>query len=96
MADAGYDNLLKVLLIGDAGVGKSSMLLRFTDNTFDENLGSTIGVDFKVKMVEAARGADYARRASRRGASSRVDEARPRAAEASRASTPALRPAASG
>eukprot|EP00629_Pelagomonadales_sp_RCC1024_P013061 CAMPEP_0119275770 /NCGR_PEP_ID=MMETSP1329-20130426/14382_1 /TAXON_ID=114041 /ORGANISM="Genus nov. species nov., Strain RCC1024" /LENGTH=198 /DNA_ID=CAMNT_0007276183 /DNA_START=213 /DNA_END=806 /DNA_ORIENTATION=- len=53
MADAGYDNLLKVLLIGDAGVGKSSMLLRFTDNTFDENLGSTIGVDFKVKMVEA-------------------------------------------
>jgi len=29
------------------------MLLRFTDDAFDENLGSTIGVDFKVKVVEA-------------------------------------------
>lgn len=29
------------------------MLLRFTDNAFDENLGSTIGVDFKVKVIEA-------------------------------------------
>lgn len=47
-----YDHLLKLLLIGDAGVGKSSMLLRFTDSTFDENLGSTIGVDFKVKVVD--------------------------------------------
>lgn len=48
-----YDHLFKVLLIGDAGVGKSSMLLRFTDDSFDENLGSTIGVDFKVKVVTA-------------------------------------------
>ena len=31
-------------------------LLRFTDDTFDENLGSTIGVDFKVKMVDAEEG----------------------------------------
>ena len=46
-----------MLLIGDAGVGKSSMLLRFTEDTFDENLGATIGVDFKVKMVEAEGGA---------------------------------------
>ena len=66
MADASsYDNLLKVLLIGDAGVGKSSMLLRFTEDTFDENLGSTIGVDFKVKMVEAKSGVFDARRAAR-------------------------------
>ncbi|EGB04526.1 hypothetical protein AURANDRAFT_72509, partial [Aureococcus anophagefferens] len=48
-----YDHLFKVLLIGDAGVGKSSLLLRFTEDTFDEHLGSTIGVDFKVKMVAA-------------------------------------------
>ncbi|KAJ1448352.1 putative Rab18 family GTPase [Pelagophyceae sp. CCMP2097] len=47
-----YDHLLKILLIGDAGVGKSSILLRFTDDTFDQNLGSTIGVDFKVKLVQ--------------------------------------------
>lgn len=40
---------LKVLLIGDSGVGKSSLLLRFTDDTFDPDQGATIGVDFKVK-----------------------------------------------
>lgn len=50
MADEAYDHLFKLLLIGDAGVGKSSILLRFTDDTFDEHLHSTIGVDFKVKM----------------------------------------------
>jgi Ras-related protein Rab-18 len=47
------DHLFKLLLVGDAGVGKSSMLLRFTDDTFDEALQSTIGVDFKVKMMAA-------------------------------------------
>ena len=46
-----YDYLFKVLFIGDAGVGKSSILLRFTDDTFDQHLQSTIGVDFKVKML---------------------------------------------
>ena len=41
----------KILLIGDAGVGKSSMLLRFTDDAFEEQMASTIGVDFRVKTV---------------------------------------------
>jgi Ras-related protein Rab-18 len=53
MAKESYDHLFKLLLVGDAGVGKSSMLLRFTDDTFDEALQSTIGVDFKVKMMAA-------------------------------------------
>lgn len=52
MSDESYDHLLKLLLIGDAGVGKSSILLRFTDDTFDNHLQSTIGVDFKVKMMK--------------------------------------------
>ena len=52
MSMADYDHLFKILLIGDAGVGKSSIMLRFTDEAFDPNLGSTIGVDFKVKMAE--------------------------------------------
>eukprot|EP00752_Nemacystus_decipiens_P008451 g7554.t1 len=48
-----YDHLFKLLLVGDAAVGKSSIMLRFTDDTFDDHLQSTIGVDFKVKMVDA-------------------------------------------
>mmetsp|Transcript_13323 Transcript_13323/g.17462 ORF Transcript_13323/g.17462 Transcript_13323/m.17462 type:complete len:225 (-) Transcript_13323:134-808(-) len=47
-----YDHLFKLLMIGDAGVGKSSMLLRFTDDSFDDHIQSTIGVDFKVKHME--------------------------------------------
>lgn len=42
---------LKILIIGESGVGKSSLLLRFTDDTFDPQLGATIGVDFKVKTI---------------------------------------------
>ncbi|KAG1328137.1 Ras-related protein RABC1 [Cocos nucifera] len=45
-----FDYLFKLLLIGDSGVGKSSLLLRFTSDSFDD-LSPTIGVDFKVKMV---------------------------------------------
>ena len=46
-----FDHIFKVLLIGDSGVGKSSILLRFTDDTFEEQMASTIGVDFRVKTV---------------------------------------------
>ncbi|XP_073059481.1 ras-related protein RABC1-like isoform X2 [Primulina eburnea] len=45
-----FDYLFKLLLIGDSGVGKSSLLLSFTYDTF-EDLSPTIGVDFKVKHV---------------------------------------------
>ena len=48
------DHVFKILLIGDAGVGKSSILLQFTDSYFNDNLQSTIGVDFKVKVMDAA------------------------------------------
>lgn len=40
---AEYDHLLKLLLIGDSGVGKSSLLLRFTEDKYDEQQLSTIG-----------------------------------------------------
>ena len=39
---------LKILIIGESGVGKSSLLLRFTDDQFDPEMAATIGVDFKV------------------------------------------------
>ncbi|RNA29835.1 ras-related Rab-18 [Brachionus plicatilis] len=42
---------LKILIIGESGVGKSSILLRFTDDLFDPQLSATIGVDFKVKTL---------------------------------------------
>lgn len=45
------DYVFKVILIGNAGVGKSCLLLRFSDNTFNENYYSTIGVDFKIKTI---------------------------------------------
>ncbi|KAL7711948.1 GTP-binding protein ypt2 [Entamoeba marina] len=47
-----WDYLLKFLIIGDTAVGKTAMLLRYTDNTFDEGFISTIGVDFKIKKLE--------------------------------------------
>lgn len=44
----------KILLIGDSGVGKSSLLLRFTDDQFlqPDEVSATIGVDFKVRVME--------------------------------------------
>mmetsp|Transcript_5928 Transcript_5928/g.6779 ORF Transcript_5928/g.6779 Transcript_5928/m.6779 type:complete len:207 (-) Transcript_5928:1060-1680(-) len=47
-----FDHLLKLLLVGDSGVGKSSLLLRFTDDNFKEDNAPTIGVDFKVKLMD--------------------------------------------
>merc|ERR1712217_610616 len=47
-----YDYLFKLLLIGDSGVGKSCLLLRFADDTYSESYISTIGVDFKIRTIE--------------------------------------------
>ena len=43
-----YDYLFKLLLIGNSSVGKSSLLFRFVENTWDDNFVPTIGVDFVI------------------------------------------------
>ena len=40
------------MLLGDSGVGKSCIILRYTENTFTQNLMNSIGVDFKLKSIE--------------------------------------------
>ena len=46
------DYLFKIVLIGDAGVGKSNLLLRFSKNEFNIDSRSTIGVEFATKVLQ--------------------------------------------
>ncbi|CAD8163889.1 unnamed protein product [Paramecium octaurelia] len=52
MANREYDYLFKLVIIGNSGVGKSALLLRFADDTFSENYITTIGVDFRFKTLK--------------------------------------------
>ena len=47
-----YDSLIKLLLIGDSGVGKSCLLLRFSEDSFQTSFITTIGIDFKIRTIE--------------------------------------------
>ncbi|KAM7539003.1 hypothetical protein Aperf_G00000057752 [Anoplocephala perfoliata] len=49
---AQHDYIFKLLLVGDSGVGKSCLLVRFADDAFYENFSSTIGVDFKIRTID--------------------------------------------
>jgi len=46
-----YQYIFKLILIGNSGVGKSSILQRYMKHTFEENYKCTIGVDFLMKSI---------------------------------------------
>nr|BAA21710.1 rab-related protein 4 [Drosophila melanogaster] len=52
------DRAIKLLVIGESGVGKSSLIRRFVENKFDQNHDVTIGMDFKSKVMQVD-GIDY-------------------------------------
>ncbi|KNE67755.1 GTP-binding protein ypt2 [Allomyces macrogynus ATCC 38327] len=45
-----YDHLIKLLLIGDSGVGKSCLLMRFSDDSFTPSFITTIGIGKRIKL----------------------------------------------
>mmetsp|Transcript_41338 Transcript_41338/g.43250 ORF Transcript_41338/g.43250 Transcript_41338/m.43250 type:complete len:181 (+) Transcript_41338:15-557(+) len=51
MVSQDHDYLFKILIVGPAESGKSSLLLRFSDNTFSSSYFPTIGVDFKIRTL---------------------------------------------
>eukprot|EP00929_Paragymnodinium_shiwhaense_P082706 TRINITY_DN43720_c0_g1_i1.p1 TRINITY_DN43720_c0_g1~~TRINITY_DN43720_c0_g1_i1.p1 ORF type:complete len:228 (-),score=50.22 TRINITY_DN43720_c0_g1_i1:418-1101(-) len=48
---ASYDHLVKLLIIGEAEVGKTSLMVRFLDGSFSASQMMTVGVDFRKKDV---------------------------------------------
>lgn len=52
MRPANKNTLLKVVILGDGGVGKSCLMNRFVSNQFDEHSFHTIGVEFLNKDIE--------------------------------------------
>lgn len=51
MNEEEFDFLLKIVIIGDSGVGKTNLLCRFTRNMFNQESRPTIGVDFSPKTM---------------------------------------------
>lgn len=49
--DWDYDYLIKLLALGDSGVGKTTFLYRYTDNKFNRKFTTTVGIDFREKRV---------------------------------------------
>ena len=50
--EAMYDYMVKLIIIGDSGVGKTNILTRFCEDIFKDTHVATIGVDFNVKTIQ--------------------------------------------
>lgn len=50
--DSYFNYIFKYIIIGDSAVGKSKLLLRFTDNTYKEEFQCTVGVEFGCRNLE--------------------------------------------
>lgn len=51
MQTADYDVLVKIVIVGESGVGKTCLLQRFENEDFSVNHVPTIAIDFKMKVV---------------------------------------------
>lgn len=49
--DEPFDYLQKVIIIGDSGVGKSNLLLRYSEGKFVDNYMMTIGINYVFKVI---------------------------------------------
>jgi Ras-related protein Rab-8A len=47
-----FDHMVKILLIGESGVGKTCVLHKFNNGEFQVNHLTTIAIDFKVKYFD--------------------------------------------
>lgn len=52
MAEQFYDHLVKILMVGESGVGKTCIIRRFIKDEFSLNHLSTIAIDFKMKILK--------------------------------------------
>ena len=50
--DMAAEYFFKIVLVGDSGVGKSNLLLRYTKNEFVENSSITVGIEFMSKILK--------------------------------------------
>ncbi|KAK0043326.1 GTP-binding protein YPTM1 [Biomphalaria pfeifferi] len=48
------ENIFKIIFVGDSSVGKTSLMLRYTDDCFSDTFITTIGVDFRNKPTEVS------------------------------------------